>query len=312
MAERATPLRVYLTGRVRVEYGEVLVDEADLPGRQGRLALALLVAERDRAVPRDELAEELWGENLPAAWDKGLRALLSKVRHALGAVGIAPDALSYAFGCYQLHLAVNAWVDVEAASDAVHRAEVALAAGAPQHAYGWAYVGYHITRRPLLVGEEGPWATRYRRWLQGLRLRALDCVVEYNTATGEFPEAVRAAEDALALDPLRESTYQRYMRALAAAAAAGRRCGCGSAAGRRSPTSSAPHPRRRPRRSTSRSSERTERPAPKGSGPAANRPTDPQPVANRDTAGAAHPPERRRGTRLRTGKEGRDEHADHL
>lgn len=221
MAERAAQLRVYLTGRVRVERGEVLVDEADLPGRQGRLALALLIAERDRPVPRDELAEELWGENLPAAWDKGLRALLSKVRHALGTVGIAPEALSYAFGCYQLQLPADAWVDVEAASDAVHRAEVALAAGAPQHAYGWAYVGYHITRRPLLVGEEGPWATRYRRWLQGLRLRALDCVVEYNTATGEFPEAVRAAEDALALDPLRESTYQRYMRALAAAGSRG-------------------------------------------------------------------------------------------
>jgi SARP family transcriptional regulator, regulator of embCAB operon len=211
------PVRVYLTGRVRVEAGPVLVDEADLPGRQGRLALALLIAERDRAVSRDELAEELWGEHLPAAWDKGLRALLSKLRRTLEGAGLASNALAYGFGCYQLRLPGGAWVDVEAAGEAVHAAEVALAAGDPRRAYGWTYVGYHITRRPFLVGEDGPWARGFRARLQALRLRVLDCVVECNTLTGELAEAVRAAEDALALDPLREATYQRYMRALAAA-----------------------------------------------------------------------------------------------
>jgi SARP family transcriptional regulator, regulator of embCAB operon len=217
MGQAGAPLRVYLTGRVRAEAGEVLIDERDLPGRQGRLALALLVAERDRAVSREELAEELWGEDLPAAWEPGLRALLSKLRRTLEPAGLPTEALAHAFGCYQLRLPVDAWVDVEAAGDAVHRAEVALAAGDPHEAYGWTYVGYHITRRPFLVGEDGPWASGFRWRLQGLRLRVLDCVVECTTATGELAEAVRAAEEALALDPLREATYQRYMRALATA-----------------------------------------------------------------------------------------------
>jgi len=210
-------MRVYLTGRVRVEADPVLLDEADLPGRQGRLALALLVGERHRAVPRDELAEELWGEDLPAAWDNGLRALLSKLRGVLQRAGLAPDVLSHAFGCYQLQLPVDAWVDVEVAGGAVHAAETTLAAGDPRQAYGCTYVGYHITRRPFLPGEDGPWVTRFRARLQGLRLRALDCVVECNAATGQLAEAVRAAEDALGIDPLREAAYQRYMRALAAA-----------------------------------------------------------------------------------------------
>lgn len=210
---------MYLAGRVRVERGDALIDEVDLPGRQGRLLLALLVAERGRSLSRDQLADELWGASPPAAWDVALRALVSKLRRVLEGVGLAPEALSHGPGGYQLHLPVTAWVDTEAAGEAVHAAETALARGRADEAYGWAYVGYHITGRSFLNGEEGPWVRRFRSRLQTLRLRALDCVVVCSTANGELAEAVRAAEDALEVDPLREATYQRYMQALASAGA---------------------------------------------------------------------------------------------
>jgi len=41
-----------------------VIDEAHLGRRLGRLPFAYLVAERSRPVPRDELAEALWGETL--------------------------------------------------------------------------------------------------------------------------------------------------------------------------------------------------------------------------------------------------------
>jgi len=64
--------KVFLAGRVAVETDGVVVDEGRLPGRQGRLLFAYLVAEQGRPVPRDELAEALWGETPPASWDKAL------------------------------------------------------------------------------------------------------------------------------------------------------------------------------------------------------------------------------------------------
>jgi SARP family transcriptional regulator, regulator of embCAB operon len=208
-------LRIYLTSRVRIEAGEVLIDERDLPGRQGRLILAYLVAERARRVSRDELAAELWGDDVPPAWDKGLMAIISKLRARLRSAGLPTDALETAYGGYQLRLPADTWVDIEAAAAAVHDAEILLAEGRPHDAYPWASVAYFIGRRSFLPGEDGPWTTRKRAQLRELHLRALDCSVVCTAANGEVADAVQAAEDALTLEPLRESTYQRLMRVYA-------------------------------------------------------------------------------------------------
>src|SRR6185436_19193009 len=98
-------LRVYLSGRVAVETDGVVIDEARFPGRQGRLLFAYLVAEQGRPVPREELADALWGENPPATWDKALTVLVSKLRGLLADHGIdGARALTAAFGCYRLNL----------------------------------------------------------------------------------------------------------------------------------------------------------------------------------------------------------------
>jgi hypothetical protein len=54
-------LRVFLAGRVAVETDAAVLGEERFAGRQGPLFFAYLVAEQGRPVPRDELAEVLWG-----------------------------------------------------------------------------------------------------------------------------------------------------------------------------------------------------------------------------------------------------------
>src|SRR5262245_30794614 len=123
-------LNVFLFGRVAVQLDDVRVEEERFPGRQGRLFFAYLVAEQGRAVPRDELAEALWGSRPPASWDKALTVLASKVRAALGDAGLdGRGLLTAAFGCYRLELPEGTWVDLFAAADDAREAEDALAAG---------------------------------------------------------------------------------------------------------------------------------------------------------------------------------------
>ena len=50
-------VRVYVTGRLCLESAGRLLLETQLGSRQGRLALAYLVCERRRSIPREELAE---------------------------------------------------------------------------------------------------------------------------------------------------------------------------------------------------------------------------------------------------------------
>lgn len=208
------PLRIYLAGKVCLERGSQLVPERRLPGTQGRLVFALLVAEHERAVTRDEIAEELWGEEPPKAWETALRAIVSKLRTVLGDAGLdGSKAIESAFGCYQLRLPADAWIDLEAAADAVHRAESALRAGRPREANGWALVASSVTKRPFLPGQEGPWASRRRAALRDIRVRALECRAEILIGKGDHALAARDAEEVIDLEPFRETGYQLLMRA---------------------------------------------------------------------------------------------------
>jgi DNA-binding SARP family transcriptional activator len=210
-------LRIYLTGRVLVEEcGTVLIDERRLMGRQGRLVFAYLVGEHLRAVSRDELAEELWLGTLPPSWERSLRALISKLRALLTSAGIPDDTLTGSFGHYQLLLPADVWIDVEAASEAIDRAESALRGDRSQEAWGWAQVAYQISRRTFLMGEEGPWVTLKRSELREVLVRAHECLSEPSIWHTEPEFAVRHAREAVAIEPFRETSYQLLMRAHAA------------------------------------------------------------------------------------------------
>jgi SARP family transcriptional regulator, regulator of embCAB operon len=122
--------------------------EAALPGRQGRLLFAYLAVNRHRPVSRDELADAVWGERLAAGADAALTVLLSKTRTALRPADV------HGRGELRLALSSDAWIDVEAALEAVHRAESAVtqerwpeAWGAAQRAQGYAPVPTGGSRR---------------------------------------------------------------------------------------------------------------------------------------------------------------------
>src|SRR5262249_1352670 len=160
-------VRVSLTGRLTIETAEGVLDENRLPGRQGRVVLAYLIAEHGRPVPRDELAEALWGDRLPATWEKALAVIVSKLRGRLDEGGLrGSEALTHAFGCYQLSLPPESWVDLAAVHSAVEQAELALADGRLDAATSEATVAAELARRPFLPGEEADWVESKRRELR--------------------------------------------------------------------------------------------------------------------------------------------------
>ncbi|HSC74129.1 MAG TPA: ABC transporter substrate-binding protein [Gaiellaceae bacterium] len=210
-------LKVFLAGRVSAESDGVVSDERRFHGRQGRLLFAYLVAEQGRAVPRDELAEALWGAHPPTTWDKALSVLVSKLRALLAEHGVdGAVALTSAFGCYRLELPEGAWVDIIAGTDAVRDAEHALARGDAASARTAAADAASLMGQSFLPGDDGTWVDEKRRELADAHMRALDVLVAASLALGDGREAGAWAEEAIVLEPFRESGYRQLMRAQAA------------------------------------------------------------------------------------------------
>jgi SARP family transcriptional regulator, regulator of embCAB operon len=203
-------VRIQICGTLAVECDGQRLDAA-LPGRQGRLLFAYLVVNRHRQASRDEVAEALWREPDPAAVDARLNPLLSKLRRVFGA-----DAVD---GRSALRLRLpDAWVDLEAAAEAIHRAESAVAQQDWARAWGPALTAMFIAERGFLPGEDASWTGEVRRQLTETRLRALDCYAAAGLGLGgtELAAAVRAGRQLTRLSPLRESGYRTLMQALAA------------------------------------------------------------------------------------------------
>ncbi len=203
-------LRVQLCGPLAVERAGQRLDQS-LPGRQGRLLFVYLVLNRHRLVSRDELAEALWLEPDPEVVDARLNPLLSKMRRILGAEAVE--------GRSTLRVRLpDAWVDIEAAVEAIHRAESAVVQGDFVRAWGPALVALFTAERGFLPGEDAPWIDDTRHQLRELEVRALECYAATELGLGgtELPGAVRAGRKLIQLAPLRESGYRHLMEALAA------------------------------------------------------------------------------------------------
>ena len=212
-------IRIYLTGRVSVEVdGKVVVLERQFRGKQGRLVFAYLVCERTRPVSREELAAVVWPENLSHAWEAALSSLTSRLAALLSMDVLKSQGLSFnfGFGQYQLRLPGDAWIDLEAGTSALDRAESAIRSGEGGSALGPATVAASIARRPFLPGLNGFWQDAQRSKLERQLLRALDCLYEMQVFKGETELAVETAMEAVALDPYRERTQRFLMEAYAA------------------------------------------------------------------------------------------------
>jgi DNA-binding SARP family transcriptional activator len=200
-----------ICGRLAAEVGGTRRDHL-LPGRQGRLLLTYLVLHRHELVSRAQLAGALWPGEPPEAADNAVYALLSKSRTALG-----PELLS-ARGPVRLTLPADSWVDLEAARDAAHRAESALAQSDSSRAWAAAQTSLFISRRGFLPEEDLPWVTPVRRELEDIYLRSLETYTAAALALGgtELATAERAGRELVVAAPFRESGHRLLMHALTA------------------------------------------------------------------------------------------------
>ncbi|MDQ1447433.1 MAG: family transcriptional regulator, regulator of embCAB operon [Actinomycetota bacterium] len=211
------PLRIYLTGRIALESDSGITDETAFPGRQGRRAFVFLALSAQRPVARDALADALWTGTPPASWETAIKSLMSKLRATLIAAGVSGDPITTVSGCYQLRLPLDTWIDLETCMRSVDVSEAEIRRGEIDRAWSEATVATAIARRPFLPGEDAPWIDEVRNRLRDAHVRALDVLAEVWLVRGNPKLSVASSEQALSLEPFRETGYRLLMRAHAQA-----------------------------------------------------------------------------------------------
>jgi DNA-binding SARP family transcriptional activator/pimeloyl-ACP methyl ester carboxylesterase len=205
------PLKVQVTGRLRLEGSNRTVEATDFPGRQGRIAFAsLLVAAH--AVDRGVIADRIWGDDLPQAWERHLSAVMSKLRGLLESVDEDGRALIRALaGSYELELPEGTEVDLRHAEEAVASLERCLQEG-DDVPPGTIQLALEILARPFLPGESGAWVEAVRLEMRALYVRALEAAADVRAGAGNAAGAVELAQEVIGLEPFRESGYRRLMQ----------------------------------------------------------------------------------------------------
>lgn len=207
--ERVAEARIQLCGRFVVDVDGSRIEDA-LPGRRGRILFAYFVLNRGRPLLRDELLMAGWGPDAAPDTRSALTVLLSKLRHSLGA-----DRLR---GRTEIEVLFPqaTFVDVEAALEGAHRAESSIAEGCWAQAWGPAGIAYHVASRPFLTGLEAPWIDGWRRRMDDVRLRGVECFAAAGLGLGgpALAQAEERARMLTALAPYRETGHRILMEAL--------------------------------------------------------------------------------------------------
>jgi SARP family transcriptional regulator, regulator of embCAB operon len=205
------PTRIQVCGRLAVQLAGRELTPA-LPGGQARVLFTFLTVHRALPSHRDQMIEALWPWRVPRGADASLSALLSRLRTVVG-----PHVVR-GRGEILLALPGDAWIDLEAAEEAIHRAEAAVAQEDWARGWGPSLVALFTARRGFLPGEDLPWAEEHRRRLEEIHVAALECYAAVALGVGgsELAPGERAARQLVALAPFRERAHALLMRILAA------------------------------------------------------------------------------------------------
>ena len=151
-----------------------------------------------------------YGEETAPGYEARFSVLLSKLRRVLG-----PELL---VGRSQIELLLPAdvFIDVEAALEALHRAESYVANEEWADAWGPSGVAYHVASRPLLQGHDRRWLDDWRRRLEDVRVRGLECFATARLGLGgpTLPQAADCARQLIEMAPFRETGHRILMESL--------------------------------------------------------------------------------------------------
>jgi DNA-binding SARP family transcriptional activator len=190
------PLEVYEDGRL-------------LPvGGKPRALLALLLLEPRKALPRERLVDELWGDYPPETAAKAVQVFAGRLRKALPTLPLVTRGSAYVLDVDR------GQIDRDRFEDRVAEAREAAAGGATEQAADLLREALEFWRGPALADVDEPFARAAAAMLEAQRLGAIEERIDADLALGRHQRLVHELEALADEHPLREGIRAQLMLAL--------------------------------------------------------------------------------------------------
>ncbi len=187
-------LHINLAGAFGVARDGSVLPDGEVGSRKARTLLKLLAVERGQRVPVERIIDALWGGEPPAAPERNVAALVSRLRASLGSGAIEGGSQVYWLGA-----APAVVVDLDRAASFCDRAEdtiaeaPAVALAAAERALACMPAGSALADEPYAA-----WAEPAREEVRVLLRRARLSAAEAALATGDARRAMEHAGKAMA------------------------------------------------------------------------------------------------------------------
>jgi predicted ATPase/DNA-binding SARP family transcriptional activator len=185
--------------------------DVPVPGARLRALLALVIVRAGDTVSADRLADDLWGDDLPAGWNNALQSLVSKLRRT---VDPASSLLMTDSHGYRLELAPEQ-IDARRFEALAAHARAALVGGDFSAAAQDSNRALALWRGAALDGLADDGVLRHEATrLEALRLAVLEDRFDAELHLGRHAEVLHEIEASAAAHPLRERLHGFVMLAL--------------------------------------------------------------------------------------------------
>jgi YVTN family beta-propeller protein len=214
-ADGAPPLRLLTLGPLQAERdGAVLA----LGGRQQRAVLAVLIVHRPAVVTVARIADEIWGDSVPAGYVRTIQTYVHHLREALERTPGGPNGggrvITTTGGGYRLTVTPES-VDAVAFEDLVATAQDRQKAGNVTAARALYEQALALWRgEPLSDLADLSFASAYASRLEDVRLSAVEGVIDTRLALGDHVSVLAELGDLVRRYPMRERLHAQRMLAL--------------------------------------------------------------------------------------------------
>jgi DNA-binding SARP family transcriptional activator len=210
-ADDAPRVKISMFGPITVEDGNRVLGPRDLGGVKARKLFEVLLSTRGHPVPKDRLADLLWGDNLPQNVRGCLEHYVCVIRRSLSGGDARAERLVATESAAYRFRAEDADVDLDRFDELA--AQAAVQTGSERRRT--LERALELVRGDVLEDEPyAPWAEElretYRRRVDDLRVDAAEAAL----AERDFRAALGHAQEAIGGDAFNERPYRAAMLAL--------------------------------------------------------------------------------------------------